>query len=482
MSAERTITGKDWHAFYREDHSQWVLKYRRGACNWGQHRVPPKYQLDADVRRYVKAWLDETRRVNGTRTTGTVVRPAGGLDPQITFKEFGELWTNGDLARRFPDHVRPKKSASDDASRLRKWVYETIGHVPVRDFAAPHGLELVRGVMAALPARLTRATRRHVAQLMHKLLAMAWFPAELLPSEPLPKGFMPKLDAPKAATFLYPDEDAALLKSSKVSLGYRLFWGFEDREGPRAGEALRLAYEDFDLERGIVCLDENKTDDPRSWALSPGVVQALRAWKERYFPNAGPTDKVFREVGGSPLDERDHLAERLREHLELAGVKRAQLFKSSENRRHIWAHDLRATFITISLATGKSETWISDRTGHKSSVMIQRYNRNKRMLEQLNLGELKPLDQAIPELSSPPEQAPNGAQETDLCPSTGSRLVQDLVQGAPNLHQTALHPTPNSPTISASTEGGTRTLKVFPPTDFESAAFAIPPLRLGPIP
>ena len=36
------------------------------------------------------------------------------------------------------------------------------------------------------------------------------------------------------------------------------------------------------------------------------------------------------------------------------------------------------------------------------------------VLEQLNLGELRPLDEAIPELSpSAPEQAPNGAQETD---------------------------------------------------------------------
>jgi len=53
---------------------------------------------------------------------------------------------------------------------------------------------------------------------------------------------------------------------------------------------------------------------------------------------------------------------------------------------------------------GKSETWIADRTGHKSSAMIQRYNRKKRMLEQLKLGELTPPDEAIPELSSRPKR------------------------------------------------------------------------------
>lgn len=79
-------------------------------------------------------------------------------------------------------------------------------------------------------------------------------------------------------------------------------------------------------------------------------------------------------------------------------------YPSSNGRRNVWAHDLRATFITISLAMGKSETWIADRTGHKSSAMIQRYNRKKRMLEQLKLGELTPPDEAIPELSSRPKR------------------------------------------------------------------------------
>jgi integrase len=63
------------------------------------------------------------------------------------------------------------------------------------------------------------------------------------------------------------------------------------------------------------------------------------------------------------------LAGTLRHHLRLAGITRPQLLAGSNGRRHVWAHDLRATFITISLAMGKSETWIADRTGHKSSAV-----------------------------------------------------------------------------------------------------------------
>ena len=31
---------------------------------------------------------------------------------------------------------------------------------------------------------------------------------------------------------------------------------------------------------GVVRLDANKTDDPRAWALNPGVRRALTAWQK----------------------------------------------------------------------------------------------------------------------------------------------------------------------------------------------------------
>jgi hypothetical protein len=64
-------------------------------------------------------------------------------------------------------------------------------------------------------------------------------------------------------------------------------------------------------------------------------------------------------------------------------------------------HDLRGTFVTISLSSGRSEAWIGDRTGHRSSQMIARYKRTARTFEELHTGELAPLDEALPELSIP---------------------------------------------------------------------------------
>lgn len=80
-------------------------------------------------------------------------------------------------------------------------------------------------------------------------------------------------------------------------------------------------------------------------------------------------------------------------------------------------HDLRATFVTISLATGKTETWISDRTGHRSHEMIETYRRRSRTW---NLGEFGPLHELIPELR-PSDWASFGHQHHRTGGETGRR-------------------------------------------------------------
>jgi integrase len=75
--------------------------------------------------------------------------------------------------------------------------------------------------------------------------------------------------------------------------------------------------------------------------------------------------------GGVPIHV-ERLSEQLRADLERVGVNRPQSLERSAVRQPVDAHDLRATFITISLATGKTETWIMDRTGHTTSAMVNR--------------------------------------------------------------------------------------------------------------
>lgn len=390
---------KGFYPYWRKDTGRWAIKYLDPRTRkWREHRIPADLPrpivTESDAEKYGAAWYAEWKKMEAEAPPPP--DPAIG----ITFRKFAEDWTTGALAKKHPDHVRVKVTADDDASRLKKYVYPVIGNVPLSSFVGPTGLELAESVMAALPPppKLSRNTRRQIAQVMHRVLGIAVYPAKLLPANPLPKGFLPKKSEARAKTYLFPDEDAKLLGYMDAPLGQRLLYGVLAREGLRSGEAMALQFRDLDLDRGFIYLDENKTDDPRMWALQAGVVEALTRWKDHFRRGATKDDLVFTHPDGKLLDKYD-LASDLRAFLKLAKVDRPQLFEASAIRQPIRAHDLRATFITLALANGRTETWVADRTGHKSSQMINVYRRAARSAAEANLGELRPLVDAIPELA-----------------------------------------------------------------------------------
>jgi integrase len=175
-----------------------------------------------------------------------------------------------------------------------------------------------------------------------------------------------------------------------------MFYAFLHREGTRRSEAGAMTWSDFDLLRGVVVLGENKTNDPRAWALSPGVAEALHAWRElraRNGEDVGDDASVFVDEEGKPISGR--MADQYREHLRAAGITRPVLFERSKSRQCVRLHDTRATFVTVSLANGKSEAWVQDRTGHKSSTMIAKYRRAARMAAEVGMGPFVRMDVAV---------------------------------------------------------------------------------------
>jgi integrase len=150
--------------------------------------------------------------------------------------------------------------------------------------------------------------------------------------------------------------------------------------------------------RGVLVLDRNKTDEPRSWPLDPGCARALRLWHEHFTHGKAASGAVLTDKARETVN-RYGAASLLRDSLQLAGVNRPQLFEHNETRIALRAHDLRAGFVTVSLATGKTESWVTDRTGHRSSQMLYLYRRQARSHTELSLGPYAPLDLAIPELA-----------------------------------------------------------------------------------
>ena len=320
------------------------------------------------------------------------VAPTPQLPESTTFQEFGVLWTDGVLAQKWPDHIETKRSALDDAWRLKKHVYPILGPVAIREIT----LEDADRVMASLPRALSKASRRHVAQLIVRIMNMATYPARLRSVSPIPRKWLPKLKRKVQYPILFSHEDATLLRTTKIPLYRRLLYGILHREGLRRGDLAGLRWRQLDLDFGTLRIEIDKTDHARLIPLSPGVVAALRAWKEmRAF--AAQNDFVFAGEKGT-VPNLDHLAAQLRDDLKEVGVSRQELFEAHGGWGRFNVHTLRHSYVTRSLALGVTEDKVRQHTGHKSDE-LQRYRECADSLAGLNLEDVLPLDEAIPEFA-----------------------------------------------------------------------------------
>jgi integrase len=298
--------------------------------------------------------------------------------------------------RLYPDHIDEKVSVTDDRERLEKYIYPQVGSVQMKVFTRADADR----VMAKLPAHLKPGTRRHVAQLVNRVVRLALFTG-LVDRSPLPPGWLPR--APNAESIakesLLPSEEATLLAGRDeagevvVPLEYRIAYAFLHREGMRKGEVRRLTWGDIDLKKGIVSLDENKTERPRSWVLSPSMVRVLQAWSDMH-PDAESDDAVFPEV------RWEKLAPLYRAHCAAVGIDRERLFQRKANKLRLRAHDARAFFITAGIFAGRDVLWLTDRTGHTTLAMLRRYERDVRRWRELGEGNPVDPDTAISEIAT----------------------------------------------------------------------------------
>lgn len=120
----------------------------------------------------------------------------------------------------------------------------------------------------------------------------------------------------------------------------------------------------------------------------------------------------------------------LRTALETADVeRREQLYQRDAFRLRLRAHDLRATFIILALAQGRSEDWVRTRTGHRASQMIARDRLEAKTAQELELGWLLLLREVIPELAAlAPEE-----------PSSDRELSAPARESAPDASGSTLH-------------------------------------------
>lgn len=345
-----------------------------------------------DVRLVIRPTLVEMARIDEAELPTFVRYVQTKVVPKLresttaspTVAEFAKMWTDGDLAKRYPGRVRARSNAKKDWGLLKKHV---LPHFKDRLMATLtfEDLELVSD---NLSTDLASSSRHFVLKIFGRLLDLAVSPAKLLPANPMPRrGFLPIIEK-TSFPFIYPDEEARVASCEAIPLWRRLMWGIAFREGFRISELCDLRWADLDLDRGIVRLAKHKTMrhvGVRIWKLDPGSWRALVAW-QKAANDVDDSALVF------PLARTHGAADRLRKDLRLAGVTRAELHTASEGARPARAHDTRGTFVTIAKGAGRTNDWVMDRTGHVTEQQMRDYQRRARLAEQLELGWFRDLD------------------------------------------------------------------------------------------
>ena len=323
-------------------------------------------------------------------TAATAKAPAAPAAPArpktLTFRDVCDQLLSGELARRFGERAGTADPTSLSTYRapLERFC-QTLGDMPVASIT----VDDAERALAALP-KMAGSTRARYAGALARVLSLSAFPLRAIERSPLPEGWRPSAGPRRVFPFLYPDEDAKLMRCKHISTVRKLLYGFLAREGMRISEALAMTWSDVDLARGTVRLDKNKTKSPRRWRLGDDVVRALRlrAAELESMSESRPTARVFAEHGFKLAKA----APTFRADLERCEIRRDDLHATTAERRPIRIHDLRGTFVTLALATGRSEAWVMDRTGHTTSAMLNRYRSQARHAAEIELGRLGPLD------------------------------------------------------------------------------------------
>lgn len=362
------------------------------------------------VERYIR-----TRLLPGQR------RP---VEEAPTVRAFGEAWTSGELARRYPDQVEARKVARRDQADLEHHVYPVIGDV----LLSAVRLEHLEQVLRRLPSAMAKSTKAKLLSKLHRLLDLACYPGRYLDHNPMPRGFAPKA-ARSSFAFLYPTEEAQLLGCREVPRVRRVAYGLAARTGLRISEVCSLQWQQVDLARGAIRLEEHKTVakvGARLVPLDPATVRVLRWWLEQSGAEEGTEASVF---GLSRW-----LGENTRDDLRTAGVLRAELHATKAGGKPFAFHSFRRTFVTLSLGAGHTEDWVMRRTGHTTSAQLHRYRIAAATASEFGLGWLRAFDEALAETAdtlrgaSCPQSEGNAGKTDDSasrCPTQGDESSKE---------------------------------------------------------
>lgn len=301
-----------------------------------------------------------------------------------TFKGFANKWVDGVLHRQRPDYVDLLDEQTVRVNRSRvNLLVGSVGNVRMASFTKAHADK----AMAALPEGLSRATRRHYAQVIQTLVKTAVHPFNLLASNPLPENFLPSLGNTPSFPVLYPNDVRALLSCGKVPLWRRVLYALSIYESLRLSHILALTWASVGFTTNTLTVPPVKrVGEARTWRFEPGSLEVLKWYREQagdgtIIPFLSSNEKLL-------------VAETLRDDLHLAGVTketRPDLFGMVKGQNVVRFQDLRATFVTLHLAMGWSEVDVMAKTGHTNTNVLHKHYARRVALAKDIISEQGPL-------------------------------------------------------------------------------------------
>lgn len=322
-------------------------------------------------------------------------------------------------------------TALDDA-QLRKHLVPALGARPIASITRADLEAVVERLDDRVRARkLTWKTAANVWGLARKLFndaaASKRLALRVLTASPARDVPGPDRGKRRAKQFLWPSELLTLVGCERVPLHWRRLYAAAVYLGARAGELGGLRARDIDRTRWVVSIAEAvttrgtpskatrrapKTDaGVRSFSIEP----ALRPLLELLCTEApeGPILRPFRTDGPNSASVY------LQRHLGEAGITRAELFATTETRKRITFHDLRATFCTWSAIRGDEPLRIRARAGHEDLETTMGYVRVAEVLDRDLVGEVFP---PLPRLDSSPDSSPGERDEPKVSAPQGETL------------------------------------------------------------
>ena len=270
--------------------------------------------------------------------------------------------TLGELVDRYIENVIPTKLKSSAARTTQLlWWKSQLGHSLLSDISpaliAEQRDKLLKGTTFKGTIRSPSTVVRYLAALSHALTVATkeWGWLDDSPMRKVTKPTEPR----GRVRFLDDNERVALLQACKDSTNPYLYIVvvIAISTGMRQGEIMNLRWEDIDLKRGRITLNETKNGEMRVVPLRGHALELVQTYSVTKQQDIGLLFQS-KENFQKPIDLRFPWEQALSK----AGIKNYKF------------HDNRHTCASYLLMNGASLVEIAELLGHKTLSMVKRYS------------------------------------------------------------------------------------------------------------